>query len=124
MSDEIEKKVTTIGLTQANHDILSKFKEDKIFHEMMDGYRFAIAYSINRDIAPSEISEKVITKFNVGSLDPKNEIYNAILALNPNIKMPVYKYAELLAESGMTELAMMYKQNSRLDIAKIVADSS
>ncbi len=124
MSDEIEKKVTTIGLTQANHDILSKFKEDKIFHEMMDGYRFAIAYSINRDIAPSEISEKVITTFNVGSLDPKNEIYNAILALNPNIKMPVYKYAELLAESGMTELAMMYKQNSRLDIAKIVADSS
>jgi len=124
MSDEIEKKVTTIGLTQANHDILSKFKEDKIFHEMMDGYRFAIAYSINRDIAPSEISEKVITTFNVGSLDPKNEIYNAILALNPNIKMPVYKYAELLAESGMTELAIMYKQNSRLDIAKIVADSS
>lgn len=124
MSEKIEKNVTTIGLTEANHEMLTKFKEDKIFHEMMDGYRFAIAYSINQDIEPSVLTEKTKTTFNVGSLDPKKEIYNAIITLYPEIKIPVYKYAELLAESGMTELARMYKLNNRLDIAKIVTDSS
>ena len=34
MSEKIEKNVTTIGLTEANHEMLTKFKEDKILDDI------------------------------------------------------------------------------------------
>ena len=124
MATEPKKEGTTIGLTKENHEMLVKFKDEKIFHEMMDGYRFAIAYSLNKAIDPPKISGQKITTFNVGSLDPKKEIATAIVALNANLDIGVYKYAERLAESGMTELVKIYNHNNRLDLVKIIAESS
>jgi len=124
MTKETQKDGTTIGLTKENHEMLVKFKDEKIFHEMMDGYRFAIAYSLNKGIDPQKISGQKVTTFNVGSLDPKKEIANAIVVLNTDLDIGVYKYAERLAESGMTELVKIYNNNNRLDLAKIIAESS
>jgi hypothetical protein len=124
MTTDIQKEATTIGLTIENHGMLTTFSDEKIFHEMMDGYRFAIAYALNKGIKPEKISGKKITTFNVGSLDPKKEIYFTIMALNPDIEKPIYKYAERLAEAGMTELVKIYQANNRLDLSKIIEQST
>jgi len=124
MSKESNEPIT-IGLSPTSHEWLETFKQEKIFQEMMDGYRFAIAYSLSKGIEPPIISgEKKTTTFNIGSLDPKKEIYNSILALNPpNLEAPIYKYAERLAEWGVTELVSIYKKSGTLDLSEIIQDS-
>jgi hypothetical protein len=90
---------------------------------MMDGYRFAIAYALNKGIVPPDLSgESRKTAFNIGSLDQKKEIYNAIISLTPDLSPPVYKYAERLAEWGVNELVKIYEKNHRLDLAEIIAE--
>ena len=91
---------------------------------MLDGYRFAIAYALNKGIEPPEISSGKNTIWNVGSFDPKGEMYNSIVALNPDLEPPIYKYAERLADWGMGELVKMYEKKNRLDLVEILAESS
>jgi len=125
MAKKEEKEPITIGLTLENHQWLERFKEEKIFEQMMDGYRFAIAYALNKGIQPLKISgERKKTFINLGSLDPKREIYNAIISLTPDLEPPIYDYAERLAEVGMIELVNIYEKNQRLDLAKIIEESS
>jgi hypothetical protein len=124
MGNDINEPIT-VGLSANNHEMLETFKQEKIFQEMMDGYRFAIAYSLYKGIEPPSLSGvKRETAFNIGSLDPKKEIYNSIIALNPpNLEPPIYKYAERLAEWGMTELVSIYNKNGTLDLAEIIQNS-
>jgi len=124
MTDKETIEPITVGLSSKNHEMLEKFKQEKIFLEMMDGYRFAIAYALNKGVVPPSLSgEKRTTAFNIGSLDQKKEIYNAIVALNPEINPPIYKYAERLAEWGMTELVKKYENDHRLDLVEIISES-
>ena len=124
MAKKEEKEPITIGLTLENHQWLERFKEEKIFEQMMDGYRFAIAYALNKGIEPPEISSGKKTIWNVGTFDPKGEMYNSIVALNPDLEPPIYKYAERLADWGMGELVKMYEKKNRLDLVEILAESS
>jgi hypothetical protein len=120
----MEKDATTIGLTKENHKMLKKFDEENIFNEMKDGYRFAIAYSLSKGIIPDKVSGGKTTIFNVGSIDENQEISSAILALSPQIDVPVFIYAERLAEAGMTELVKIYKLNNRLNLSEIIEENS
>jgi len=120
----MEKDATTIGLTKENHSMLKKFDEENIFNEMKDGYRFAIAYSLSKGAIPEKVSGGKTTIFNVGSIDENQEISSAILALSPQIEVPVYVYAERLAEAGMTELVKIYRQNNRLNLSEIIEETS
>jgi hypothetical protein len=123
MADQEILEPITVGLSAKNHEWLEKFKQEKIFLEMMDGYRFAIAYALNKGIVPPDLSgESRKTAFNIGSLDQKKEIYNAIISLTPDLTPPVYKYAERLAEWGVNELVKIYEKNHRLDLAEIIAE--
>jgi hypothetical protein len=127
MKEQIKKTTEEpidVGLSIGSHTYLKRFKDEKIFHEMRDGYRFAISYALNKGVKPPTIDGEKKTTFNIGTLDPTGEIKQAIVVLNPDLEGPIYKYAEHLAEWGMREFIKMYKKNQRLDLVEIVKKCS
>lgn len=103
--------VTTVGLSEYADDLLDQMKEQGIFAEKLDGYRFAISFAAASGVVPSEIGKRK-TLFNVGSLDPGQLIRSAIEALYENDlrTISVYRIAERLADWGVREL---YEQASQ-----------
>lgn len=115
-----ESEVTTVGLSEQADDLLDQLKEQEIFAEKLDGYRFAISFAAASGVVPSEIGKRK-TLFNVGSLDPGQLIRSAIEALYEDelATTSVYRIAERLADWGIRE---MYQQSSQgqLDFAALL----
>lgn len=115
-----ESEVTTVGLSEQADDLLDQLKEQEIFAEKLDGYRFAISFAAASGVVPSEIGKRK-TLFNVGSLDPGQLIRSAIEALYEDelATTSVYRIAERLADWGVRE---MYQQSSQgqLDFAALL----
>lgn len=109
----------TIGLSEKNHNWLQRFKEEGLFAEMRDGYRFAIAYYLSKQVTPPEITGKKSTIFNIGSIDPDKELYLAISCLMPDYEGSIYQMAERLADVGISELVVNYEQGT-LDIVALI----
>src|ERR1700682_600293 len=96
--------IITVGATKQGHDLLDKLKQDEIFLELVDGYRFAIGLAIaRRIIAPP--GTKMTTIFNVGSLDPDGSMRSMISELYSDGLTAPYTLAERLAEAGLSEMA-------------------
>lgn len=102
MSVNIEP--TMIGLSEKSHSLLKRLKEDEHFAEMADAYRFGIALALAHGVVPNEPPPPRTTIFSVGTIDPEREIAEAISTLHDTGSIPVYKWAERLAEWGVTEL--------------------
>jgi hypothetical protein len=116
----------TLGLTDKTHALLQSLKQDGVFNEMADGYRFAIALAIaHGQIAPKQ-RESRTTVLNVGSLDPDGSIRSIIIELYPDEKTTPYAIAERLAEWGMAELARLHESGPLRfsEIFKSVQDMS
>jgi hypothetical protein len=96
---------TVIGLSEAAHARLQRLKEDGYFNEMSDAYRFAIALAIGQGVRPGEVQPPKTSVFYIGTLDPDRQIYNAISSLYDTGDVPVYRWAERLAEWGVMELS-------------------
>jgi hypothetical protein len=122
MKNEIVEPVN-LGIGESNHMWLKKFKDENVFSEMRDAYRFAAAYAISKDLPLMDINEKKETVFSLASIDPDRSLYYLITALYPNLDLPRYHILDRLANAGMTELASMY-QNKTLDIAKLIRENS
>ena len=110
---------STIGLSESTHALLTKLKEDGYFSEMQDGYRFGISLALSKDIIPEEISGNKRTTFNIGTLDPDKTIYKAIKLLLDTQDVPVYRWAERLAEWGILELAKK-AESGDIDFGEII----
>ena len=112
--------ITTVGLSEHACDLLDQMKEQEIFAEKLDGYRFAISLAAASGIVPPEIGKRK-TLFNVGSLDPGQLLRSAVEALYEDqlSNTSVYRVAERLADWGVREL---YEQASegQLDFAEIL----
>lgn len=111
-----------IGLGESNHAFL-KFlaEEEKLFKEMRDGYRFAIAYSIAKKIYPKDSAEKFRTTFSLASIDPDGALKSLIETLYPELDIPRYTILERLADAGVAELSRLHKENS-LDIDRLLEE--
>ena len=110
-------------MSERNHSWLARFKEEKVFSEMIDAYRFAFSYAISKGITPEEIKENRKTTFSVSTFDPDKDIYEMLQCLIPNIDGPVYRLAERYADWGMTELVKEY-QSGRLNLVRIIEQTS
>lgn len=110
---------STIGLSEKAHTILTKLKEDGYFAEMLDGYRFGISLALSKNIIPDEISGSKQTTFNIGSLDSDKSIYKAIKLLLDTKDIPVYRWAERLAEWGVLELGKK-TESGDIDFSEII----
>ncbi|QWD11446.1 hypothetical protein G6704_02785 [Polynucleobacter paneuropaeus] len=121
MKTEIVEPVN-LGIGETNHVWLKKFKDENIFSEMRDAYRFAAAYAISKDLPLVEINERKETVFSLASVDPDRSLYHLITALYPDLEIARYNILDRLANTGMTELVRMYKED-RLDLARLIRES-
>lgn len=115
---------TTIGLSEKTHALLKRLAEDKRnghFAEMADAYRFAIGLALAHGVIPGEVPAPRTTIFNVGTLDPDKQIYNSIRLLTDTGDIPVYRWAERLAEWGVAELAER-ADSGNLDVGEILSE--
>ena len=114
--------VVTLGLSTQAHSILKRLKDQRYFAEMVDAFRFAIAYSIACDIAPADqASGGRQTIFNVGTLDPDGSIRAAVSAICPEGAKTPYRLAERLAEAGILALGRA-AEDGTLSLVDLVHD--
>ena len=90
---------------------------------MRDGYRFAIAYYLSKQSLPPDILDKKSTIFNIGTIDPDKELFLAISCLMPEYKGSIYQMAELLANAGIAEMAILFDQG-KLDIVSLIENQT
>lgn len=117
---------TTIGLSERSHALLKRLAEDKRnghFAEMADAYRLGIGLALANAVIPDEVPTPRTTIFNVGTLDPDKQIYNAIRLLSDTGETSVYRWAERLAEWGVRELATRAEAGT-LDIGELLGEIS
>ena len=103
---------TTIGLSEGAHKELKWLQEEKYFRDRLDGYRFAIGLALAQGVEPPEVQKRIMTIFNVGTVDPDQSLKLSIETIMGNRVQDkqIYKMAERLAEWGVNELAMQAKR--------------
>lgn len=116
---------TTLGLSESSHEILRRLKEEEYFGEMLDAYRFAIAYAARTvpnvdDIPPVRNSRTI---FNVGTLDPDRQIMVLISLVLGIEDGRIYETAEKLAEHGIRSIGARLESGS-LNMSEIIAELS
>ena len=116
-----QSDLITVGLSETADDRLTELAEMGIFWEKIDAYRFAIALAISHGISRLEI-EKRRTLYNVGSLDPDQNLRRAVEAIMPDqLKtVSVYRLIERLAEWGVNELYAEAKSGG-IDFERLLA---
>lgn len=120
MSTETFSEPTNLGMSEGSHSILMQLKEAKVFGEMADGYRFAIALALSLGQRPTELQGQKVNVFGVATIDPDQEIYIAIKSLIDTGQIPVYRWAERLADWGIRELDR--RLNAGNDLSEIVTE--
>ena len=115
--------VITVGLSRVADEKLNIMKEDGIFAEKLDGYRFAIALALASGAVPGELSDRN-TFVNVGSLDPEQHLRHAVEILMPTqvSESTVYRIIERLAEWGVTQLDLL-RRSGDIDFVHVLEDA-
>ncbi|MER2552606.1 MAG: hypothetical protein ABTQ28_04995 [Thauera sp.] len=114
---------TMIGLSEKAHPLLRRLKEDGHFAEMADAYRFGIALALAHGVIPDEPAAPRATIFSVATVDPDREIATAIRTIIDTEGLPVYRWAERLAEWGVAELARR-AEDGDVDVAALLEEAA
>lgn len=113
---------TNLGLSEKAHIKLKSLEADGYFGMMADAYRFAISLALAKGVQPTEISGARQNVFGVATIDPDREIYTAIKTIITTGDIPVYRWAERLADWGVLELARRAEGGS-LNVGEILSEA-
>ena len=119
----MSKENSTVSLSFANDAHLKDFVEEDIFIDETAGYKFAIAYAIDNSLSPLSDTGKRKTKFAIGSLDPANELRDAVKFLHPDAPEESDKLLDFLqglSEAGLSALAQIKKDTFDLDLSELL----
>jgi hypothetical protein len=108
-----------VRLSEKTHGRLKRLKEDGHFQEMLDGYRCGIALALAQGVIPDELPTPRQNVFGVALIDPHSEIATAIRAIMDTKDIPVYRWAERLAEWGIEELARQ-AESGQIDFGRLI----
>ncbi len=113
----MQPEIVTIGLSESGNDKLNELKDEGIFAEKMDGFRFAVALALAQGVIPEEISKRS-PFLNIGSLDPNHTLKHAVETLMPTQLHDTtpYRMIERLAEWGVNDLYAQH-QSGGIDFA-------
>ncbi|MGO7225874.1 MULTISPECIES: hypothetical protein [Rhizobium] len=117
----MQQEIVTIGLSETGNDKLTELKEEGVFAEKMDGFRFAIALALAQGVIPEEIGKRA-PFVNIGSLDPDHTLKHAVETLMPGQLQETtpYRLIERLGEWGINELYAQH-QSGGIDFARVFA---
>lgn len=110
---------TNIGLSEGAHANLKRLHEDRHFGQMADAYRFAISLALANGTIPGPLPGARSNIFGVATIDPDRELYTAIKLLISVGDVPVYRWAERLADWGIEEMTRR-ADAGKLDISEIL----
>jgi len=117
----MQPEIVTIGLSETGNEKLSELKDDGVFAEKMDGFRFAVALALAQGVIPNEIVKRS-PFLNIGSLDPNHTLKHAVETLMPSQLQETtpYRLIERLAEWGINDLYAQH-QSGGIDFANLFA---
>lgn len=120
-----KQEVVTVGLSDDAHKILKRLKEDRYFPEMLDAYRFAIAYAARLIDSIDDLPrvKNSTTIFNVGTLDTGGQVRVLVSGVLGAKDGEVYETAERLAEVGIRELGKRL-ESGNLNLSDIIDELS
>jgi len=95
----------TLGITENGRRLLQRLKDEGAFSELVDGYRFAVALALKRELEPSATEISTTTAWNIGTFDGDQVLRDLVTVLRPDSANTPYRYIERLADAGLTELA-------------------
>ncbi|MDB5801242.1 MAG: hypothetical protein JWL63_2181 [Rhodocyclales bacterium] len=107
-----------IGLSGKAKLSLERLKNDGYFAEQRDAYKFAVGLCLAREIMPPELPPGGTTIYNTQTIDEDGSLAVAIKMLMP-ADVPPYRWAERLAEAGITILAEL-ADSGKLDPSEII----
>lgn len=112
MSDhvQIHAEPVQIGINEAAHYKLEQLCNDRIFAEMRDGYRFAVAYALSRQVDPPRAEGARKNVFSISTIDPDGLLKLAIDIIHPSKGEAAYKTAERLVDWGITEVDRLIRE--------------
>lgn len=102
MTSEAAAQRTTLGLSEANHDVLQWLQSEGYFPQMMDAYKFALALGLAFGERSSLVNRK--TQFNVGSFDPDHSIQTLLQVVLAEQEPDVYRAVEEYADWGLQRM--------------------
>ena len=108
----------TIGLTDANKDIMDQIVEKAGFKRDMDAAKLAFALAVHRGSEPGQV-EGAGTIWNVGSFDEGGDLKALIQNLFPKADAP-YRTLESHVNAGFSMLAAEMKANPGLRIEDLL----
>lgn len=104
MPEDVDK--VTVGLTAEGRAALAELMTTGWFRDEVDAYRVAIAVALSKGLVTDESRLKgVETKFNVGTLNRRDEVRQLLSRLVPEVSDRPIEYAERLADAGLRHLA-------------------
>ena len=118
----MSKENSTVSLSSENSSHLKDFVNEGIFIDETAGYKFAIAYAIKHSLSPLSKKEKK-TKYAIGSLDPNNELRDAVKFLHPDAPEgndKILDFLQGLSEAGMSALAKIKQDTFDLDLSELI----
>ena len=105
--------LVNVGLSEGGHNKLKWLIDERIFRELVDGYRFAVCLALAQRVSPKEITNRK-NVFHVGTFDPDKTIKLAIETLMEDQLRGIseYRMAERLADWGVHELESLAKSGN------------
>jgi hypothetical protein len=116
-----EEESITIRATEESKQILKRLEDEGYFNQMLDGYRFAIAFAIAKGKLAPEGLPKMSTYINIGTLDKDGILRSLIHEIYPDSINKVFSYIERLAEAGIKEMGRLL-DNDELRFGEICDD--
>lgn len=96
-----------IAFTPAATDAAKRLQDRFPFEDLVDIARVATAYALREKMPlarPADFGSANGSNFNVGSVDPKGELRDLLLALQPEIDEDPYRVVETLMSLGAIAL--------------------
>jgi hypothetical protein len=108
----------TVGLQPQNQGTLQELMGTGFFKLELDAAKFAMAIAITKGVPPGETTG-ADTKWNVGTLDPSNEIRELLPALFAATTEP-YRLSEHLINEGLRLIREERDRRGRMEFGDLL----
>ena len=113
---------TMIRLSEDGHRCLGVLKEDGVFEQMADGFRFALALALEKGLRSADERSNRQTVFSVATIDPNRELYELVQILCGVSGDATYSTMECLADWGLMEIKRQ-RELGEFDVVSLLAEA-
>lgn len=124
-SDTRATSRVNIAFTTPATEAAKRLQERFPFDDLVDVARVGVAYALRARLPrtrTADFGSANGSNFNVGSVDPKGELRDLLLALHPEIEEDPYRVVETLMSLGTIALYEQVTAGEVLSLREMIAD--